>query len=781
MKYKINRDWLFYPSAGSNDMLTKEFDDNYWRQLDLPHDWSIEGEFDKKNYRSAILHEGHLEARNDSFLPRGEGIYRKKLQLPPEAKNSAVFLEFDGVFGESYLYVNGKKVGENLSGYTGKLYDITSFAANNDELTLAMRVNANRMQGWWYEGAGIYRHVHLIVVPRCYMDEWGVYVNTPDITSENAKVCVSSEIVNSLAKDIDAELELEIFSPDGTKCNSASQKIKISSNSMANPQFSLDIAAPELWDIDSPNLYNAMLTLKSEAGTQIKKTSFGIRSFYFTPDKGFFLNGRQLQLRGGNLHHDFGALGTALPDRAHEKNVEVVKEMGANILRSSHNPAAVALMDACDKLGMLLWAETRNMYPDYGGREDLTALIRRDRNHPSIICWSLANTAGAKDGKTFLTENLKELHDLARKTDPYRPTAIALEGNADFNANGFACVTDLVGYNGGGMEMDVRDHENFPDRCIAISEYSSGRGARGVYEKKVLGEVFTERLGDGRIAYRDGKRSTEQELLAAHAKEWSHVERNPFLAGGLMWSIIEYRGETSGFPIVTSQFGVFDICRFPKDSYYYYRMMWRDEPLVHLFPPWKRDVAEGTPVELYCLSNCEEIEISLNGEVIKKERVNFNAKSPEPWLKWQIPYYQGTLKVRGFNNNKEVCCKELTTFGEPDRLRISADRTELVSGGEDIAFLRIDVLDQADNFVADAAVKLQIKVEGAGHLLGLASGDPASHEQEKSDTITTFNGSALAVVKTINTEGDILVTVSCGSLKNAQIVLKSICCNTNHR
>ena len=774
MKYKIDRNWRFYPSAGSFDMLTREFDDHYWRQLDLPHDWAIENDFEKRNYRPSILHEKHLEARDDSFLPRGEGIYRKVLTLPPQAENQRVFLEFDGVFGESTLYVDGIKAGENLSGYTGALYEITHLTAGKDSVVLAMRVNADRMQGWWYEGAGIYRHVHLITVPYCCMTEWGVAVTTPEISENRARVCVAVEVDNRLTELCESILDVEILDPDGKTVSRASQTFSAPAGKCENISFELEVKEPQLWDIDTPCLYTAHLVLKSPAGEQKKQVSFGIRYFHFTPDKGFFLNGHHLQLRGGNFHHDYGALGTALPDRAHEKNVEIAKEMGANILRSSHNPAAPALMDACDRLGMLLWAETRNLYPEAGGEKDLRALILRDRNHPSIICWSLANTAGAENGKTFLTERLKKLHHLAKELDPGRPTALGLEGNADFNGNGFACVTDLVGYNGGGMRRDEADHRNFPERCLAISEYSSGRGARGIYEKAVLGQVYTERLGDGRIVSRDGKRSTEQELLASHAKEWSHVVKNPFLAGGLMWSIFEYRGETSGFPIVTSQFGVFDLCRFPKDSYYYYRMMWRNEPLVHIFPPWNFKVQAGQEVELFCLSNCQEVELKVNDQVILREKVDFSPESAEPWLKWHLPYTPGVLSISGFNDGKKVFQKEWVTPGKPARLRLSPDRTELAADGEDISFIRIDVLDAQGNFVPDAAEKLHIQVNGSGFLRGVCSGDPASHEKEKSDTVTAFSGSALAVVQTLEKiPGEITFKVTGEHLEEAQLILQA--------
>ena len=773
MKYKINKNWKFYNLAISNDMLTEEFDDNYWQDVNLPHDWAIDNNFDQKNYKPTVLHEKHLEARDDSFLPRGEGIYRKKLTLPKEAKNSQVFLEFDGVFGESFLYIDGIKVGENLSGYTGKLYDITSFVENKEVVNLALRVNANRMQGWWYEGAGIYRHVHLIILPKCYINEWGVGITTKEITPKNATIDVAVEITNAIDDEIPCQLEIKITNPDGAEVANTVSCFTASKLEEKERIFTLPVPNPQLWDVDSPKLYQAKLTLKANDSIQCKDVTFGIRSFYFTPDDGFYLNGRKLQLRGGNLHHDFGGLGVALPDRAHEKNVEVIKELGANIIRSAHNPAAPALMDACDRLGLLFWAETRNLYPEFCAKEDLTSLIKRDRNHPSIICWSLANTAGSLNGSLALTNRLQILHNLAKRLDPTRPTAVGLEGNADFNLNKFACVTDVVGYNGGGMAKDVIDHQTYPDRCIAISEYSSGRGARGIYEKEFLGGGFKEVLGDGRVVTRDGKKSTEQELLASHAKEWSHIAANSFLAGGLMWSIIEYRGETSGFPIVTSQFGIFDICRFPKDAYYYYKMMWQDSPLVHIYPPWNFKVKDNTPVEVYCLSNCQKIELYLNNEKILEEDVNFNPTNSTPYLKWSIPYKKGHLQFRGINNGQVVVTEDYFTCTEAKKIKLTSDRSILEADEEDIAFIRIDILDKDDHFVNDAQCPITLSVKGEGTLLGVCSGNPASHESEKSNTVTTFSGSALAIVQTTNKNGNIEVEVTSLSLDSAIITLES--------
>ncbi|MBR4957391.1 MAG: hypothetical protein IKZ31_06490, partial [Lentisphaeria bacterium] len=518
MKIKIDRNWEFRLTGRHHTQ---------WRKLDIPHDWAIEGDFAESNYMHWINSERHLEFRHNSYLPHGTGEYRKMLDIPVHWPDQKIYLEFDGVFGESILYIDGVKTGENHSGYTGKVYDITPFAAGKNQVEIRLEVSAEKMQGWWYEGAGIYRHVHLILKPACHIIPWGIAVTTPEISGTQAKVVCSAETAGA------GNLQITLSAPDG---KIAAEKNIPVQNGLNTVEFQLDNIIR--WDVDSPMLYTASFTLTSPAGRETESVNFGIREFKFTPDEGFFLNGRHLQLRGGNIHHDFGGLGTALPDRAHEKNVEVLKEMGCNIIRSAHNPAAPALMEACDRLGMLLWAETRNLHINEYRFEDLTSLIRRDRNHPSIILWSLANTAGVKNGDRFLTEKLQELHDLAKELDPYRPTAVGLEANADANTNGFAMVTDVVGYNGGGMGIDDRDHRDYPARCMVISEFASGRGARGIYHAEKVSDAI-ETLGDGRVFACDGCRATEQDLINAHIKEWTHIIPRKHLAGGLMWSAIE--------------------------------------------------------------------------------------------------------------------------------------------------------------------------------------------------------------------------------------------------
>ena len=793
---KIDKDWKFMLGdvAGAESV---QSDDSAWRRLDLPHDWSIEGEFSEKNFQEGYFEDGRQRSpgdtassprwipRSDSYLPKGTGWYRKKLNAPARSEGQRVYLYFEGIFRDSVLWVNGKKAGSHRSGYTGAVYDITPHLNGNREGNIiAVYVDARKTEGWWYEGSGIYRHAWCIVKPALHVEPWKIKITTPHVSYTSAAVNVRTQVANKSAGPACCTLRTSIMDPGGRVVSVLEAAANILQGQ--NGEFIQEavIDEPALWAPEHPALYTARTEVVSAGGEiDSQETQFGIRWFEFTPDRGFFLNGRKVQLRGGCIHHDFGGLGAALPDRAHVKNVEVLKEMGANLIRLSHNPAAPALLDACDRLGMLVWAETRNLDVDNGAKEDLMDLVNRDFNHPSIILWSLANTAGDRGGEKS-TGFLKALHALAHQLDPARPTAVALEGNADPNANGFAMVTDVVGYNGGGMSIDDRDHEIFPQRKIMISEYSSGRGARGFYRERPAGESSREELeefGDGRILKRAGHYCSVYDLCSSHekgtlhfAEGWDHINARPWMAGGCMWSAIEYRGETTGWPVVTSQFGVLDLCRFPKDAYYYYRSIWTKTPVFHIFPHWTWPGREGQPIDIWCYRNCCDIvDLFVNGRKINQEPDYIQYKTNRPHLVWaSIPYEPGVLTAVGrMKDGKIVCRLEIKTAGAPGHLRLCPDRQNLSADGEDISFIKLSAHDAEETFVPCANNEVTVEVDCGGKLLGLCSGDPASHESEKANKIRLFNGLALAVVQNCGKEADLKVRVSSPGLKAAETVI----------
>lgn len=769
-RVKIDTDWRF--QQGEVDGAEAEtFDDSAWRIVNLPHDWSIEGPFSREHYIPARYDANHLEGRADGYLPKGTGWYRRHLPVTSTFTDGRIYLEFEGILSNSTLWVNGQRAGSHRSAYTGMVYDITPLMhAAGDANVLAVHVDAREAEGWWYEGSGIYRHVWLMVKPALHIVPWGVAVTTPQVNYSAATVNVRTSLVNSACDPLQARLRTTLIDDRGNPVGVMETETPLHAGQSTDVIQEITVENPRLWSPRSPCLYRIRSELISPDGAcDVVETTFGVRWFEFTADKGFFLNGRPLQLRGGNIHHDFGGLGTALPDRANCKTVEMLKEMGSNAIRSAHNPAAPSLMEACDRLGMLLWAETRNLYVDNGAVDDLRDLIRRDRNHPCIIVWGLANTAGSPDDR--LTACLRQLNEVAHELDPSRPTAVALEGNADANANGFANVTDVVGYNGGGMGIDDRDHRRFPTRCMLHSEYSSGTGARGVYEKTPAGSDEYEKSGDGRVMKRGGQYASVFDLCLSHEKEWRHIAARPWLAGGLMWSAIEYRGETAGWPVVTSQFGVLDICRFPKDAYYFYQKEWTDRPMLHMFPHWTWPGREGQRIEVWCYSNCDTVDLYLDGQLMPGIQHFLQNGASWPHLTWHVPYAPGSLCAEGRVNGQVVCRQEIRTAGTPARLRLRPDRTQLRTDREDMSFVTVSIHDEAGTPVPTASVAVSIEVTGCGRLIGLSSGDPASHESEQATTVQTFNGLCLAIVQNDGCEGEIRIAASAKDLSDAQTTL----------
>ncbi len=757
VRKSIDRKWIFWKgdAVGAEQ---RDFDDRDWHVVGLPHDWTVEGPVRETN------------PRYNGFLPRGIGWYRKYLTLDNGLSDRQIYLEFDGIFRNSTLWVNGRKVGSHVSGYTGVVYDITPYIhCDGKANVLAVRVDGRNGEGWWYEGCGIYRHVWLIATDKLHVANWGTFVTTPQVSQATATVRVRTTVQNDTASEQPCLVTTAIADAQGRSVAHARSKGTIAPKSSTDLSGEVVVDRPHLWMPDSPYLYRARSELIASGKTvDTYETPFGIRSFEFTADKGFFLNGRHLQLRGMCIHHDFGGLGVALPDRANEKTVEVMKQMGCNFLRSAHNDAAPSLLEACDRLGILVWLETRYLGPVDSAGPPLRALIRRSRNHPSVICWSLANTAGGDDAadKNVDTKYLKALNQLAHEEDPTRPTAFACEGDGDANANGFGFITDIMGYNGGGMRKDDRDHQLFPQRKMLISEFSSGRGTRGVYQDKVLARATTETMGDGRKVVQAGQYFSTYALCRAHEREWSHIASRPWLAGGAMWSGFDYEGENSGWPMVTSQFGVLDVCRFPNDAYYYYLQEWTTTPMVHVFPHWTWPGREGKPIDVWCYSNCDAVELLLSGKSL-----GVKPRQSLGHIAWTVPYQPGTLEARALKGGNVVCTRVVKTAGDPARISLSADRTSIRADGCDLSFVTLGIEDGHGNPNPIAQNEISVEVEGRGRLLGLASGDPASHENPRHHQMKAFNGLLLAIVQSDGKPGPITLKASSAGLRSAAIAL----------
>ena len=767
IKKNICKDWMF-----------RKEDDTDFRQVQLPHDWSIEGPFSEEQNKWS------------GYLPKGVGYYTKTLNIPEKWKGKRIYIEFEGVFRNSTLCVNGKNVGNHESGYTGVIYDLAEFLNYGADNILEVEVNnpvtgdlgedagishvasyngdefESSCEGWWYEGCGIYRPVWLHVTNHLHLEHWGVFVTTPEMS----KVNIKTSVTNHSGTDEQCQIRVTILDNKHNAVADKSMACGLLKDAVTKDiSLEIELDSPKLWSLETPYLYSAKIEIICEDNVvDTHRVNFGVRSIEFTAENGFALNGTKICIQGTNIHQDFGGLGTALPARAHEKNIEVLKEMGCNIIRVAHHDASPALMEACDRLGMLVWAEHRYLVRMEGDVQTLKSLLQRNRNHPSIICWGLANIAGCPDGNRRLTERLELLNAIAHEEDPTRPTAVGLEANADPNINGFAMVTDIVGYNGGGMGRDDDDHRDYPERIMLISEFSSGRSARGVYEKIALGPETTYLSGDGRRLPTGPQLFTSYDNCENMEKEWHHIAERPWLCGGIIWAGIDYYGETCGWPVVTSQFGAFDMCRFPKDSFYFFKQEWTDDQVLHVLPHWTWPDKAGEEIPVWCYTNCEEAELFLNGKSLGRK-----PRQPHSHIEWLVPYEPGTLTVHGLDAGKVVSCKEIHTAGKPAKLSLTADRSEINADGKDLNFVAVDVLDENGVLVPDADNEISIVVEGDGHLLSLCNGNPASHAVTGIRQMNSFSGKLLAIVQSTEDTGIIKLKATADNITTAELEINT--------
>jgi beta-galactosidase len=768
----IDKQWKFHEGELSGAYLP-EFQDANWAKVDVPHDWRIHDKYGKENEKRA------------GNLPTGIGWYRKIIDIKPAYQGKKIYVSFDGVFDNYTVWVNGKKAGYHYSGYTGCVLDITDLVNfHSSKNILAVLVDDKDSsdfaksyhikggsefgpgkEGWWYEGYGIYRHVNLIVTNPVHVATWGTFVYTDNDSYQSANVNMRVNIANETNHACNFTVKNLLLDPAGKQAGIVSDKYAIEVNGQINIQQKAKVLNPKLWSPDHPNLYTVVTKVYVDGALKDEyQTPFGIRWFKFTADSGFYLNGKHLQLRGINIHAGFGGLGTALPDRANDYDVELAKQMGCNIIRSAHHDPSPSLMNACDRLGMLLWAETRYLGRDSTSTSALHDMIVRDRNHPSIICWSLANNSGRND--TVLTNTLKTLNAVVKQADTTRPTVFGCEANGDPNKSGFAFVTDVMGYNGGGMGRDDKDHKNYPDRKMLISEFSSGTGARGVYKEERVGVDEKETWGDGRTVH-NGYIYSIYDLCTATEEEWTHIATRPWLAGGIMWSGIEYLGETSGWPVVTSQFGVFDVARFKKDTYYYLLQEWTKKPIVYIFPHWTWGKKDSV-INVWCYSNCDRVELFLNGKSL-----GIKPKMVHGHIEWKVPYQPGTLSVKGYDaTGKQLAQYAVETASTAYQLIAEADRKTIRAAGNDLSFITIKVCDKKGTMLPNASNLINVEVKG-GKLLGLCSGSPVSHADPATPIMKAFNGMLLAIVQSNGSPGKISVNITSKGLKPCSLDIKA--------
>lgn len=772
----LDDDWRFHRGEVP-DAVFASFDDSTWRRVDVPHDYVVEEAFTEKNPapRAETLRPDWYWLHG--FLPTHPAVYRKTFQLPETAAGQRLWLEFDGVFSNSHYWVNGQLVGAEYSGYTRSRFDITAAAKPGAENTITVQADP-RYDGWWYEGGGIYRHVRLVAVDPVHISPDGVFVaprlaDPGDGSRADATAVVQTEIANTSTASGRIEVGSEILDADGRVVATATSVHDLGAGGRQRVTHEIAMPRASLWSPERPYLYRLRSTV-SLGGKVVDQvtTTFGVRHVRFEAQRGFFLNGAPLKFKGVNLHQDHAGVGVAVPDRLFTWRLERLKEVGCNAIRLSHNPVAPFLLDECDRLGFLVIAENRHLgdtYTDQTPKEtkavehrDLTALVLRDRNHPSIILWSLCNEQWIQ-GSPEAAAMARAMGERVRELDPTRPVSAALNGGFDAPA-GMGSAIEVIGINYNPWVYDSV-YALFPGKPLVASEIASEISTRGIYTTERWDDYF----GDREKGYVSAYSITAGPAGQTVEKAWPPVAEREFIGGGFVWAAFDYKGEPRpfGWPVVNCHYGFMDLCGFPKDSYYYYKAWWTDEPVLHLFPHWNWAGKEGEEIPVWVHSNCDEVELFLSGVSLGKQAV-----TPLHHLEWKVRYAPGALVAKGTRKGVPIEAQRETT-GAPAAIRLTADRTGLSADNADLAVITVEIVDTQGRVVPTAGNKVAFSVSGPGKLLGVGNGDPTCLEPDQGSSRSAFNGLAQALVQTSADPGEIVLRAEAEGLAGAALVLNS--------
>jgi beta-galactosidase len=779
----IDKGWMFIQSD-VKDADKLSFDDSKWRKLNLPHDWSIEGEFK----------EDAITKGPGGYLPTGIGWYRKHLNISLTGKEQQFWIEFDGVYMNSDVWINGQHLGKHPYGYTSFYYNLTPYIRKGENIISVKVDNSLQPNSRWYSGSGIYRHVWLNIAGPVHIAQWGTYVTTPVAESSSATVEVRTTIENKLEGTKNIVLRSVVIDGSGKEVAVVETPVTLTSSGKTDVEQLVKVKSAELWSIETPSLYTLKSTLlEGTKPIDNYNATFGIRKIEYDTDKGFLLNGNHVKMNGVCLHHDAGCLGTAVPVQAWVRRLQLLKDMGCNAIRTSHYPPAPEFLDLCDKMGFLVmdeifdeWVEQKgqvgfsyHIYFEEWWKSDLLSMIYRDRNHPSIVIWSAGNEV-PDQVKENGSEVMRKLADTFHKEDPTRPVTQANDKIAAGDGPAklpFLELQDIVGYNYVDRwnerrelyySVDRHDHPNW--KMIGTENVSVG-GLRGQYS---LGtDQSDKRLGRSRD-YRLGMIQAEQ--------LWKFTAVNDYVIGDFMWTGIDYLGEAN-WPNKNSSSGVIDLCGFPKDGYYFYQSQWTEKPMVHLFPHWNWAGNEGKPVPVILYTNCDTVELFLNGKSFGKKSYVFpqqgHSKSwngyERPYippttsdlhLSWDVPYEPGTLKIVGRKDGKTII-EEVRTTSVPAAIRLTADRNNINADTQDIVNIKVEIVDENGLVVPTAGNLVEFKVEGEGILIGTDNGNPQDKTPMKSKQRSAFNGMALAVIQSTDRGGNIRIKAVSNGLKEA--------------
>lgn len=758
-----------------------EFNDSGWKTLNVPHDWSIEGKFSSQN------------ASGTGYLPGGIGWYRKEFRLPETDKEKHIEIQFDAVYDNSEVWINGHCLGKRPYGFISFYYDLTPYLNfGNKKNVIAVRVDHSHVaDSRWYTGSGIIRNVWLYKTNKIHIAHWGIYITTPAVNKESAEVRIITKVEKASGNRL-ITLKSIIKGPGGNIDGSASSNLQFQPDSKYKFDQKINVKNPALWSLDKPVLYSVISEVyNSEKLLDTDTTSFGIRSFKFDADNGFFLNGNSIIIKGVCLHNDAGALGSAVPKREWERRLNLMKEMGANAIRTSHNPPATEFLDLCDQMGFLVmdeafdeweigkkkWIKGRNVgmkegaaglgtyYSQHGysdfftkwSKRDIQDMVRRDRNHPSIILWSIGNEIDYPNDpytdpnrKNYqpwrppayqITKIARHLYDYVKEIDTTRPVTAAVANIPLSNETGYTGVLDVVGYNYQEKYYE-QDHKKFPQRKMIGSEN-----------------------GDSYEA-------------------WLAVKDNSFIPGQFLWTGVDYLGEAGRFPNRSSLSGLVDLSDFKKPFFYYRQSLWTQRPIIHIttispedtvnrfrfhvVDGWNWSKFDGKDITVLAFTNCDSVILYLNNRSLGSRNLS---DSKNAVLSWKVPFEKGELKAEAYNKGKIAAENILKTTGDPEKITLDSDRSSIHADGEDIASVKILVTDKDGNIVSDAENEITIKVTGAGINAGIGNGDSNNIEPYKSDHHSVYEGKGRLYIQSNGKKGSIKIKASSKGLQSAKLTI----------
>ncbi|HEY0785784.1 MAG TPA: beta-galactosidase GalA [Acidobacteriaceae bacterium] len=707
--------------AGSADgPASARFDDRTWRTLDLPHDWAVELPFDRRGDGN---HGSKAIGRN--FPENSVGWYRKTFSIPKEDEGRRIGIDFDGVYRDAQVWVNGFYLGNEHSGYDSFHYDMTDYLNYGGSNVLVVRANATVEEGWFYEGAGIYRHVWLTKTAPVHVAHDGTFVTTavadPAAAHVEAQVTAELSVENESEQPAEITVDEEVEDAAGAVV-AASRGVPatVAAAGTGELKVTLPLRDARLWSLESPYLHRLVTTLHQQGRVVDRyETSFGIRTIHFDPNQGFFLNGKRVELKGTDLHQDHAGVGVAVPDGLQVFRIAQLKAFGSNAIRSSHNPPAPAMLDACDRMGMLVLDENRMMGTNPEGYEQLRSMIVRDRNHPSVILWSVGNEEWALENSVFGEKLTRDTEAFAKRLDPTRLSTIALSSSG----RGASLATGVFGFNYFIQHNIDAMHARFPERPVVGTEESSSEHTRGVY------------MDDRDHQHLTAVDVPDPDKHATVEASWRFHSARPFSAGLFYWTGMDYRGEPTPFdwPAIGSQFGMLDSCGFFKDNAYLLESWWTEKPMVHLLPHWTWPGREGQPIDVRVYSNAAAVELTLNDNSLGRQQMPSDGH-----LEWRVNYAPGRLSAQGFDAaGRKVASDAVETTTAPARVVLKPSDTKM--GADGVSVITVEVEDAKGRLVPDAESLVSFEVAGPARILGVGNGDPSSHEPDQYvETVATI-------------------------------------------